>query len=308
MKCWRGVGLFLLVAMMMVGQACQSYKEQSDALPDTPERGEITISADESFKPIIDEQVKVYAARNPDTKINVQYKPEAECLNDLLVDSIRMVIATRGLSKGEAAFISDSFRLSPEVLDVAKDAVAVVVHPQSTDSLFTMDDIRAILSGKFKKNLIPVFDGVKATSTVRFIVDSVLRGAALTPTAVAAQSSEGVLNYVADHPGSVGFVGVSWIGNKEDENQLSFLKKVRIAYLEATDSAGTFVQPVQNNIYMGTYPMVRQLFYIKKEKHNGLAYGLALFMKGHVGQLIFKRAYLVPTQKKYTLRPIRLNE
>jgi phosphate transport system substrate-binding protein len=65
---------------------------------------------------------------------------------------------------------------------------------------------------------------------------------------------------------------------------------------------------VQNNIYLGIYPMVRDLFYIRKERHNGLAYGLSMFMKGHIGQLIFKRAYLVPTQKKYTLRPIRLNE
>jgi phosphate transport system substrate-binding protein len=125
---------------------------------------------------------------------------------------------------------------------------------------------------------------------------------------MAAQSSEGVIDYVSRNPGTIGFIGVSWIGNKEDEEQKSFLKKVRIAYLESTDSIGTFVQPVQNNIYLGIYPMVRDLFYIRKERHNGLAYGLSMFMKGHIGQLIFKRAYLVPTQKKYTLRPIRLNE
>jgi phosphate transport system substrate-binding protein len=171
-----------------------------------------------------------------------------------------------------------------------------------------MQEIRQVLTGSFKKKLIPVFDGIKATSTVRFIVDSVLKGEALSPEAMAAQSSEGVIDYVSRNPGTIGFIGVSWIGNKEDEEQKSFLKKVRIAYLESTDSIGTFVQPVQNNIYLGIYPMVRDLFYIRKERHNGLAYGLSMFMKGHIGQLIFKRAYLVPTQKKYTLRPIRLNE
>lgn len=301
---WKNAGWLLL--LLVVG--CQTYEQKADALPDNPERGEIHISADESFKPIIDEQVKVYESHYRDTKIHVHYKPEAECLKDLMVDSIRMVIATRGLSAPEERFLSDSFKLAPEWLNVARDAIAVIVHPQSTDSLFTMEEIRQILTGKFRKNLIPVFDGVKATSTVRFIVDSVLNGGPITPNAMAAQTSEGVLDYVARNPGSIGFVGVSWIGNKEDETQLSFLKKVRIAYLEATDSAGTFVQPVQNNIYLSTYPMVRDLFYIRKEKHKGLAYGLALFMRGHIGQLIFKRAYLVPTQKKYTLRPVRLNE
>ena len=61
-------------------------------------------------------------------------------------------------------------------MTVARDAVAVIVNPSAPDSLFTMKDIREILTGKFKKNLIPVFDGVKATSTVRFIIDSVLQG------------------------------------------------------------------------------------------------------------------------------------
>lgn len=296
--------IFLLISIV----SCKSYEEKAAELPDTPLRGEIHISADESFKPIVDEHIKVYESNNRGTKIHVHYKPEAECLKDLLVDSIRMIIATRGLSAEESAFISDSLRVGPEWLDVARDAVAVIVHPESPDSLFTMQEIRQVLTGSFKKKLIPVFDGIKATSTVRFIVDSVLKGEALSPEAMAAQSSEGVIDYVSRNPGTIGFIGVSWIGNKEDEEQKSFLKKVRIAYLESTDSIGTFVQPVQNNIYLGIYPMVRDLFYIRKERHKGLAYGLAMFMKGHIGQLIFKRAYLVPTQKKYTLRPIRLNE
>jgi len=288
--------------------ACDTYQEKAAKLPDTPLRGEIHISADESFRPIIEEEVKVYESNYRGTKINVHYKPEAECFKDLLVDSIRMIITTRGLSKQESRFVSDSLQVEPEWLGVARDAVAVIVHPQLADSLFTMKEIREVLTGSFKKNLIPVFDGTQATSTVRFIVDSVLRGEELTPEAMAAQSSEGVIDFVSRNPGSIGFIGVSWIGNKEDEDQRSFLKKVKIAHLESTDSAGTFVQPVQNNIYLGVYPMVRDLFYIRKERHRGLGYGFANFMKENVGQLIFKRAYLVPTQKKYTLRPIRLNE
>lgn len=105
---------------------------------------------------------------------------------------------------------------------IARDGISVIVHPDSPDTIFTMKDIRDILTGRFKKNLIPVFDGVKATSTVRFIIDSVLRGDSLTPNAMAARTSDAVVDYVAKNPGVIGFIGVGWIGNPEDSSQLSF--------------------------------------------------------------------------------------
>ena len=80
-------------------------------LPDMFDKGTIHISCDESFKPVIDEEVKVYEALYPDTKIIVHYKPEAECLKDFEVDSIRMVIATRGYSESEENFMIDSMHV-----------------------------------------------------------------------------------------------------------------------------------------------------------------------------------------------------
>ncbi len=169
----------MFFCFLFLVNGCQSFKEKENELKDTPERGRIYVSADETFKPIIDEHVQVYEANFPGTEIVVTYKPEAECLKDMAVDSVRMIIATRRYSESERNFIVDSFRLSPRSMVVARDAVAVIVNPQSEDSLFTMDEIKEILTGKFRKNLIPVFDGVQATSTVRYIVDSVLKNDSL---------------------------------------------------------------------------------------------------------------------------------
>src|SRR5687767_8142570 len=68
---------------------------------DTTTRGTIHISVDESFKPIIDSQIRVFESSYPNAKIIAHYKAEAECLKDLDNDSIRMVIVTRALSKSE---------------------------------------------------------------------------------------------------------------------------------------------------------------------------------------------------------------
>jgi phosphate transport system substrate-binding protein len=292
---------FLLIA------GCKSYKDQEKLLLDTRFRGTINVSADESFKPIIDEMVQVYESNYPGTNIRVTYKPEAECLMDMGVDSVRMIIATRGYTKREENFLTDSMRVQPRWKEVARDAVSVIVNPKSADSLFTMDELKGILTGR-SKNLIPVFDGVKATSTVRFIVDSVLRGDSLRSDALAAKTSEGVIDYVATHPEAVGFIGVSWIGNKDDSAQISFLRKVKIAQLESTDVKGNYVLPVQANIYYKRYPMVRDLVYILKENHRGLGHGFGDFLEGQIGQLIFKRAYLMPATIKFTVRLLKLNE
>ncbi len=212
------------------------------------------------------------------------------------------------MNEEEKEFIVDSMKLSPTKMTIARDAVAVIVNPLAEDSLFTMNEIKEILTGKFKKSLIPVFDGVQATSTVRFIVDSILKNDSLTPRSMAARSSEEVIDYVAKNPQAIGFIGVSWIGNREDTAQLSFLKKVQLARLESKDLPGKYIQPVQVNISNGSYPMVRDLVYILKEKHRGLGVGFADFLSGPIGQLIFKRAYLMPVQKDFMVRPVRLRE
>ena len=299
---------FLFFGSLIFFSSCKPYSKQQEELPDAPGRGVIHVSADESFKPVIDEMVQVYESRHPSAKILVTYKPEADCLKDMLVDSIRLIIATRTYNDEERELLVDSMKVSPKSMTVARDGISVIVHPSNPDSLYTMQDIKEILTSRYNKTLIPVFDGVKATSTVRFVIDSVLRNDTLTSKAMAARSSEGVLDYVSQTPGAIGFVGVSWIGNPEDSSQLSFLKKIRVAALESTNIKGAFVKAYQANIYIKRYPMVRDLVYILKENHKGLGKGFADFMSGEIGQLIFKRAYLAPAQKRFGIRPVQLKE
>jgi phosphate transport system substrate-binding protein len=305
MNCWGWLGALALLFLL---SGCTNYEQDKKNWPDTWDNGTIHISADESFKPVIDAQVQVYEANTPGTKFIMHYKPEADCLRDFANDSIRMIIATRGFTEGEENFMIDSMHVAPTQRIVARDAIAVIVNPLSPDSLFTMKEIKDILTGRFMKKLIPVFDGVKATSTVRFIVDSVLKGEAFSPDVVAARTSEGVIDYVAKNPNAIGFIGVSWIGNKEDTTQTNFLRKVKIAHLESTIKPGGFVLPYQSLISVKIYPMVRDLVYTLKENHKGLGTGFANFLTEEKGQLIFKRAYLAPAVRDFRIREARLRE
>lgn len=281
---------YLFLIILLAGCQTKNPKEPVDKF----NKGTIYVSCDESFKPVIDAEVQVYESLYPKTKILVQYKPEAECLRDFAVDSIRMVIATRGFTADEKKLMSDSLNVGPEQLTVARDLIAVIVNPAAKDSFFSMKEIKDLLTGKLKENLIPVFDGVRATSTVRFMLDSVLKNESLGPNVVAAQSSIGVIDYVSKTPNAVGFVGYSWIGNQDDPVQLAYLKKIRIAYVESTDSANAYIQPSQYFIYSKSYPMIRDVVYVLKENHIGLGHAFAHFLATMQGQLIFRRAYLMP--------------
>lgn len=276
---------------------------------ETMASGTIYISVDESFKPVIDSQISVFMASYPKAHIIAHYKPEAECLKDLKYDSIRMVIVTRGLSENEVNFYTDTLGFAPRFGKMASDAIAVVVNKQAADSLFVVSDLRAMISGSLPSSKKFVMDGIQATSTVRFILDSLLKGDKLGGNVKAATTSEGVIDYVANNKDAIGFVGVSWIGNKEDSAQLSFLNKVRIAGLGCERcKESVYVKPYQANIVLKRYPMVRGLHYILKENYAGLGSGFVNFLTMERGQLIFKRAYLAPSKMALQVRRMDMEE
>jgi phosphate transport system substrate-binding protein len=153
-----------------------------------------------------------------------------------------------------------------------------------------------------------LLDGKTATSTVRYVVDSLLKGQPLSQNIVAAQNTEAVIDYVSKNQDAIGLLGVCWIGNKDDTTQLSFLKKVKIAKIESKvkDEAGIYVEPVQYNIAYDRYPMTRPLYYILKENFDGLGNGFANFLIYEKGQKIFYRAYLLPARMGFEKRNMQI--
>jgi len=310
----RMIQVRLLVSMFVVAIvlfSCEANKKKAKVIAgdDTINSGTIHISVDESFAPIIDEQIKVFMSQNPKARIVPHYKSEAECLKDLLEDSTRMVIATRGLTPDEELFYKDTLSFIPMWGKLANDAITVLVHNSSKDSLFSVAEIKSMLNGTTNYPYELVMDGLKATSTVRFLIDSVLRGQPLAGKVLAAQNSEGVIDYVAKHPNAIGFIGVSWIGNKDDSTQLTFMKKVNIAALQCANCGeDVYVRPYQANIAMKRYPLKRGVYYILKENYAGLGKGFVNFLTHEKGQLIFRRGYLVPDRMAFQIRKANVSQ
>lgn len=277
---------------------------------DTLVSGTIYISVDESFKPVMEEQIRVFEKSYPQAHIIAAYKTEADCFKDLYNDSAnRMVIVTRGLNDQEDVYFLDTLKYYPHWDNIANDAVTVIVNSKSNDTLFTLERLRNQLSGKTNREQKIVFDGLNATSTVRFVMDSILKGEKFDTSVVqAVKSSQQVIDYVAKTENAVGFVGISWVGNPEDSAQVEMLNKVKIVYVSCLVCEDKpFVKPMQASILTRRYPLVRGLYYILKENYNGLGTGFVNFLNQERGQLIFRRAYL-GTRMDFGVRRVKINQ
>ncbi len=269
---------------------------------DTPLNGKIYISVDESFKPVISEQIKIYESTYPKTQIIAKYTSEAECFRDLESDSTRMIIVSRGLTDDESNYYKQKLSFKPRWDVLAYDAIDVIVNINSKDSIFTLEKLKSYLTGADTSKII-VLDGKNATSTVRLLKESLLNGKNFGKNVFAAGSSKGVVDYISNNANAIGFVGSSWVGDLDDPEQLGYEKKMRFALVECTKcEKGVFAKPSQATITTGDYPLYRPLYYILKENSSGLGTGFVNYLVLERGQLVFRRSYLVPAQMNFSVR------
>ncbi|MBS1645528.1 MAG: substrate-binding domain-containing protein [Bacteroidetes bacterium] len=286
--------------LSLVALFLSSCGDDPKAPTDTLNSGHVTISVDETYRPVIEQQKRVFDSSNPDAHVQIEYKSEAECFKDYLSGKTRLILVTRDLSEAEKEFCK-SKTIYPESMELARDAVAVIVNNKSVDTSFSLGELYGILTGAYKKKFDVVFDN-NGSSTLRFIQDSILHGATLGKNVFAAHGNDSVVNYVQNNPNSIGLVGLSYVSSDDDPNNTgAFINSVKVAYI-FNDSTREYLQPYQAYIALRSYPLSRNLYYIKNETYHGLGTGFANFLARDRGQLIFAHAHLFPLQKSVILR------
>lgn len=301
------IGIVLLLAL----SACRSKSKEGQT--DTYSSGVIAIAADESFEPIVQEEIDVFESLYPLAGIVPRYTTEVEAINLLLKDSVRLAIATRTLTEEEMnSFHSRKFY--PREIKLATDALALIVNRANPDSLLSVRDFRRILTGEAKswkqvnprsglKEIQVVFDN-KNSSTVRFAMDSVCGGKPLATENVSAlNTNQQVIDFVAKNPEAIGVIGVNWLGNRSDTTNLSFKEEIRVMAVSAEDVATpeNSYKPYQAYLYYGNYPLARPIYAILNDPRNGLPWGFTSFMTSDKGQRIILKSGLVPATQ-----PVRI--
>ncbi len=272
---------------------------------DTLGSGNISISVDETYRPIMQQQMSVFDSSFPDAHVTVNYKPESDCIREFLNDSTRLILVTRELSADEKQLLEGKKVVSTS-LALAKDAIAIVLNKSNPDSVLSLSTIKGILTGKYNKNYTVVFDN-QGSSTVRYMLDSLIPGEKLGTNVFAAKGNDSVISYVMKNENAVGFVGVSYVSDYNDPEGLAFINTVKVAEVY-NDSLKKSYGPYQVFIANNRYPLTRNLFVIHRETYPGLATGLTNFLSKERGQLIYKQARLFPLRSNIIFREAEINE
>ena len=291
----------------------------SPGAQDTPTSGNVAVSVDETFAPILQAQIDTFAKLYPNAHVQMSFQPEEKVMLDLINDKVKLAVVARELNAEETAdFVKQN--IIPRTTRIGIDGLAIVLNRANPDSLLTVAQLADIFTGKTsswnqisgKKALAAinvVFDANRS-STARYVRDTITRGTALTTRVFAATSNPALLDYVATHPSAIGIVGVNWISDRDDPTAMKFFNKVRVASITSRPNPkpDDFIQPFQ--VYLAektpaqlaehadlqNYPLRRNLYVISREARAGLGTGFASFVAGKNGQLIFQKSGLLPAQ------------
>jgi len=310
------VGLTLALGLLV---SCNNNKTKSSRT-DTYSSGAIAFASDESFSPIIDEQIQIFESIYKEAKVKPIYTNELDAVNMLLKGKVWLAITTRNLTKSEIKNLKDR-KFMPRAIPLAYDGLALIVNEANNDTCISVNDIKRVLSGKATKwtdiypssklgKLDVVFDNAKS-STVHYCVDSLLDGKPInSPTIEAVNKSADVVDYVAKHENAIGIIGSNWLNDKRDTTNVTFRKGIKVMAVSKLDNATPVSswKPYQYYLYNGNYPLVRTIYALLNDTRNGLPSGFTQFMATYKGQLVFFKAGLLPAHGDMTVREMNVSD
>ena len=304
--------ILLLSTFVVLFQSCGG----SSKTEDTPTSGSTTIFVDQTFKPIIAEEIQVFEGLYSKAKVAARYTSEIEAINALIKDSTQSIVTTRLLTDKEKAYFK-SKQLVPRVTKIATDGIALIINKKNTDSLISVDQLRKLLTGSIKAwnqigkgaisgNIKVIFDN-QNSSTVRYLLDSLCGGTSLSPQISALKSNEEVIEFVSKNSNAIGIIGVNWISNTNHKQTADFIEKVRVmavSYAENPTPDNSY-QPYQAYLATKDYPLRRNVYIITTDPKSGVDTGFASFVASDKGQRIILKAGLVPATQP--VRVIQVN-
>jgi len=282
----------MALAAVMLLPRCREQKKKDDLSRFTSNTTRFAI--DESFRPIIDEELYIFKADDPKAQPVISYVPENTAVNLLLADSARIILISRDLTKAEYNALAAK-NLRPIITRFAIDAVALIVNKASADTTVTVSDIKKMLNGDTKQDKNIVFDNPNS-GLVRYLKEFSGNKDLKQKNVFALKSNKEVIKYVAEHPNAIGIVGFGWL-NDPDKDYAAAVDNVKIAGVKddlSSDTARTYFAPSQTTLALKQYPLTRNLYFINCTGQYGLGMKFAVFLEGDRGQRIILKSGLLP--------------
>lgn len=273
---------FLFFSLVVLFVGC-SKKTESKV---TYNKGEMTISTDESFKSVTEALAEGYMISYPETKIKVVTKKEDLGFLDLLNDKVRISVISKELSPGEIKAYEEKVDMKIIPAKFAADAVVFFVPKDSEKSNITMEEITSGLQSE-DKNF--VFDGTNS-SNLNFVAQKLKKQPKDLKFSII-PGSVNVIEELKKYPNKIGVIGLNTISRPYDKEAEKLREMIKV--LPVVNNGKSY-SPDSDGLKEMKYPFTRVLYFLTNEGNFNIANGFIRYSCTQLGQMIVEKEGLQP--------------
>ena len=204
---------------------------------------------------------EAYQTEHADTRIAVTGGGSGTGIASLINGTVDLANASRQIKKEEIDR-AQANHITPGEHTVARDAIAVIVHPSNPVERLTLQQISDIYTGKItnwkqvggEDRPIVLLSRESNSGTHVFFLEQVIRlgdsksKALFSPETLLLPSSEGITAEARQNPNAIGYDGLGYV-----------TPEVKVLAV-ARKAEGPFVMPGIESVNESTYPIARDLY------------------------------------------------
>jgi phosphate transport system substrate-binding protein len=238
---------------------------------------------------------EAYQGEHTDVRIAVTGGGSGTGIAALINGTVDLANASRQI-KQEETDLAQANHITPVEHVVARDAIAVIVHPSNPINQLSLQQISDIYTGKItnwkqvggENRPIVLLSRESNSGTHVYFLEQVIRlgdsksKTLFSPETLLLPSSEGIMMEVQQNPNSIGYDGLGYVTPE--------VKMLAVA----RDATGPFVLPSAESVNQGTYAIARDLYmYTPGQPASQVARYLE-WIVGPAGQAIVGKLGFVP--------------
>jgi phosphate transport system substrate-binding protein len=204
---------------------------------------------------------EAYMKLHPEVRISVTGGGSGTGIAAMINGTVDIANASRAMKPEEIA-AAEANGITPVEFTVARDAIAVVVHPSNPVDRLTLQQISDIYTGKItnwrqvggEDRPIVLLSRESNSGTYVYFLENVIRlgdkdsNLLFSPDTLLMPSSEGISTEVRQNPNAIGYDGLGYVTPDQ--------KMVAVA----VDASGPYVLPSVETVNDGSYPISRPLY------------------------------------------------
>ena len=177
------------------------------------------IAGSTSMAPLLGELARTYSQQLPNVQFEIIPVGSSAGLELLRLGAVDMAAVSRELLQ-EEEFDRESGQRLLRSVTVARDAIAVVVHPSNAIDEMSLHVLQQVFEGRVldwsqlrgTTTEVMVVSREDGSATRQAFEELVMSGHKVTPAAIVRPASNSVLDHVAQSPGAIGYVSMGLVG------------------------------------------------------------------------------------------------